>query len=239
MGVTSNITFSTPSNVGNQLVATAAVDIPQDSFFRREDKEGIKNLAHNHGQIVLHPEYPFMHRGTNSLILTRGTGRLIYKWTENDDLTTQQVDQFRAYLASVFPSSEGHSIVMDIPNKTITVSVVAAGDLEEFSNVRPHWGLNCSFAEISFDEGADLLCVLRTSEDKDSWETLYRDGQKNSEVTVRRVGEECYVIFGRPVIKDGTSLQAFKPYKLTSDEITVTCPEFTKIIRVHKNGETS
>ena len=106
------------------------------------------------------------------------------------------------------------------------------GSVTEFSPIRPEYTIKTDFVG-NLKKGSSLLCVIKTDPNADEWFTTYRDAQAGDTITLEPVGTKTYFIFGSVVQKDGQNLEKHKAYKATR-ETEITCPEFTKIIRVHQ-----
>ena len=118
------------------------------------------------------------------------------------------------------------------PSGYITQHAQANGSVTEFSSIRPEYGIRAD-GVLNLKKGSSFICVIRTDPNADEWFTTYRDAQAGDTITLEPVGTKTYFIFGSVVQKDGQSLEKHKAYKVTQ-EIEVTCPEFTKIVRVHQ-----
>ena len=81
-------------------------------------------------------------------------------------------------------------------------------------------------------KNSSLICVLKLEHRKYMGHFVQRRTSGDT-IQLEPFGTKTYFIFGNPVQKEGTTLEAFKPYKC-SRSLEITCPEFTKIVRVHR-----
>ena len=107
----------------------------------------------------------------------------------------------------------------------------ANGNVEKYSPFRPDWTLLAD-VRLNLHTNSSLMCILKIEAEK-KWEVLYRDAQAGDTLQLESFGTKTYFIFGNPVQKEDTKLEAYKPYKCTRS-LEITCPEFTKIVRVHR-----
>ena len=232
---TTNMPFGNTHNIENEIVVCSVRNAPAGAFWDRP-KADAHLLPHNNGQVITHPDMPFLMRSYQSHTLTKGSITMRWEWQDDDPLSNQDIERYVEFLNEELPEDD-NPVVVDWAAKTVTVVASVNGNKETFSPIRPSHTLNYSSARIELSAGSDLVCVLRTSADSDDWQTLYRDVQAGETVTIPKEGEKSYVIFGSDdVTKDGTTLEYLKPYKISGDSVEVTCPSFTKIIRVHKNA---
>ena len=224
-----NWVFDTGENIENELLVGSINSAPNDAYWRFP-KEDYSKLPHDGN--TPHPTNPLMIKNAGCHILTSGDGFVTYSWTEKDNLDLDYVRNFLHYLETIFPE-EQHVIEHSIsPNGYLKLYQSEAGSVTEFSPLRPEYILK-SDRLIEINKGFSLLCVLKMDPNSDEWSTTYRDAQAGDTITLEPVGTKTYFIFGSVVQKDGQNLEKHKTYKVTR-EIEVTCPEFTKIVRVHQ-----
>lgn len=224
-----NFTFDTSVNIENELLVGSIDSAANDMYWKRP-KEDITLLPHDAG--TEHPNNPLMVKNAGCHTLTSGSVELTYTWTEQDNLDQVHLRNFVHYLETVFPEEENvleHSIG---PSGYVTQHAQVNGSVTEFSPIRPEYVIRGDLVG-KLKKGSSLICVIRTAPNADEWFTTYRDAQAGDTITLEPVGTKTYFIFGSVVQKDGQSLEKHKAYKVTQ-EIEVTCPELTKIIRVHQ-----
>lgn len=232
---TNNMEFGNLHNIQNEIVVCSVRNAPAGAFWERP-KSDAHLLGHNKGQIVTHPDMPFLLRSGQNHILVKGSITLTFRWQDDDRLSNRDIERFVELLNEEMPEDD-NLITLDWAAKTITVVGRFNGNKDTFSPIRPSHTLNCASARMELEAGSDFVCVLRTSADSDNWVSLYRDVQAGETVTIPKEGEKSYVIFcSDDVTKDGTTLEYLKPYKISGDSVEVTCPSFTKVVRVHKNA---
>lgn len=232
---TNNMDFGNVHNIENEIVTCSVRNAPAGAFWERP-KSDAHLIPHNKGQIVTHPDMPFALRNAQNHILVKGSLTVTYRWQDDDLLSNRDIERFVEFLNEEVPEDQ-NPVTVDWAAKTITLIASVNGNKDTFGTIRPSHSLDCAQVRLELDAGADLLCVLKTSADSDNWQTLYRDVQAGETVTIPKKGEKSYVIFcSDDVTKDGTTLEYLKPYKISGDSVEVTCPSFTKVVRVHKNA---
>lgn len=224
-----NFTFDTSANIENEFLVGSIDSAANDMYWKRP-KEDINLLPHDTG--TEHPNNPLMVKSFGSHILTSGSVEFTYTWTEQDNFDPDHLRNFVHYLETVFPEEENvvkHSIG---PSGYITQHAQVNGLVTEFSPIRPEHTLK-SDASMVLKKDSSYLCVIRTDPNADEWFSTYRDAQAGDTITLEPVGTKTYFIFGSVVQKDGQNLEKHKAYKATRGT-EITCPEFTKIVRVHQ-----
>ena len=224
-----NFVFDEGGNIENEFLVGSIDSAANDMYWKRP-KEDINLLPHDAG--AKHPNNPLMVTSFGSHILTSGSIEIEWSWTEEDSISLEHARNFAHYLDSAFPETE-NTIEMSIgANGYIKQFAKANGSVTDFAPIRPEYTLNTD-ASILLHKGSSYLCVLRTDPNADEWFSTYRDAQAGDTITLEPVGTKTYFIFGSVVQKDGQNLEKHKAYKVTR-EIEITCPEFTKIVRVHR-----
>lgn len=224
-----NLVFDKSENIENEFLLGSIGSAANDMYWKR-GKNDISLLPHNAG--APHPTNPLMVTSYGSHILTSGSIEIEWSWTEEDSISLEHARNFAHYLDSAFPETE-NTIEMSIgANGYIKQFAKANGSVTDFAPIRPEYTLNTD-ASILLHKGSSYLCVLRTDPETDKWDSTYIDAQADSAVTLKPVGSKTYFVFGSVVQKEGKTLERFKGYKCTKP-IEITCPEFTKIVRVHR-----
>tara|TARA_B100000424_G_scaffold271724_1_gene276214 strand:+ start:1895 stop:2599 length:705 start_codon:yes stop_codon:yes gene_type:complete len=224
-----NWVFDTTVNVENEFLLGSIGSAANDMYWRHP-KEDISLFPHDAG--APHPTNPLMVKNIGCHIVTSGLCDVTYSWTEEDDLDLDHLRNYAHYIETVFPEKENakeHSIR---PNGYHTLHMHPIGSVTEFSPIRPEYILKADRVGY-LRKGSSLMCVIRSAPNTDEWFTTYRDAQAGETITLEPFGSKTYFVFGSVVKKNGQDLQKHKAYKATR-EIEITCPEFTKIVRVHQ-----
>ncbi len=222
--------FDTTVNIENELMV-GSIDSAAYDMYWKLPKEHVSLLPHDGG--TPHPTNPLMVKNGGNHIVTRGSLEMTYTWTEEDNLDVEHLRNYAHYIDSVFPEEENIKEFDFSPNGYHTLHGTINGEVSEFSPLRPEYRLRADFVG-NLAKGSSVLCVLRTDPNADEWFTTYRDVQPGDTVTLEPVGSKTYFMFGSSLVqKEEQTLELHKPYKATR-EIEITCPEFTKIVRVHQ-----
>ena len=219
--------FDVAQNIEHDFLISGISSAPVDMYWYRK-KDELPLLPHNAG--TPHPTNPHMMTAQGAHTLTSGSCEFIYSWTEEDNISPEHARNFAHYLDSQFPESE-NTVDMNIgASGYIKQFCKVNGSVTDFSAIRPEYTLN-SDVRLTLYKGSSYLCVLRMSLESERWDSGYVDVQAGDTVTLRPVGSKTYFVFGSVVQKEGKTLERFKGYKCTKP-IEITCPEFTKIVRV-------
>lgn len=221
--------FDAGANIENELLISSIDSAANDMYFKRP-KEDVSLLPHDAG--TPHSTNPLMVKNGGAWTMTSGSVEFTYTWTEQDNFDPDHLRNFVHYLETIIPEEENVLEYSIGPSGYITQHGQANGSVTEFSPVRPEYSIRADLG-VTLKKGSSFICVIRTDPNADEWFTTYRDAQAGDTITLEPVGTKTYFIFGSVVQKDGRSLEKHTAYKVTQ-EIEVTCPEFTKIIRVHQ-----
>ena len=217
-------------NIENELLVSQVVSTTQPMYHSRpvEDLPIITPTM----ELVIHPDNPFMAKDAACQIMTHGSCDFEFTWGKENPIPEEYTRAYSHYLKTIAPEEE-NTLEADFTEDGgyIRMYAEANGNVEEYSPFRPDWTLLAD-VRLNLHKKSSLICVLKLESEK-TWDILYRDAQAGDTIPLKPIGTKTYFIFGNPVQKEGTTLEAFKPYKC-SRSLEITCPEFTKIVRVHR-----
>ena len=225
--------FDIAQNIEHELLISAISSASVDMhWYRKKDEIPLVWWSKPHNAGTAHPTNPHMVTAQGAHVLTSGSCEFIYSWTEEDNISPEHARNFAHYLDSQFPESE-NTVDMNIgASGYIKQFCKVNGSVTDFSAIRPEYTLNTD-VRLTLHKGSSYMCVLRMSPESERWDSGYIDVQAGGTVTLQPVGSKTYFVFGSVVQKEGKTLERFKGYKCTKP-IEITCPEFTKIVRVHQ-----
>ena len=228
-GGENNFEFDTSQNIEHEFLISGITSASKEmQWFRKKDE--LPLLPHNAG--TPHPTNPHMMTSYGAHILTSGSIEMNWSWTEEDNISLEHARNFSHYIDSQFPEAE-NTIEMNISaNGYIKQFAKVNGSVTDFAPIRPEYTLNTD-ASITLHKGSSYMCVLRTAPETNKWHSTYIDAQPESTVTLQPVGSKTYFVFGSVVQNESKTLERFKGYKCTKPTV-ISCPEFTKIVRVHQ-----
>ena len=181
---------------------------------------------------------PFVKQGAGNHMFMKGAMKHTWAWTESENITQAHLDQFWNYVQS---HGEGVSLSL-VESDAAARRFVFTASFENNSN---NWAayplpyvldVTTSRMEVT-EEGTDIICYVFADNDLNNWTKEHCNIAPNETFEISKGGTEyCYVVFGEEVNKDSTTLEAFKPYRITSDSITVTnnTSNSCKIFRIYK-----
>jgi hypothetical protein len=225
MSIASNLDLNFGENkvVDDYLAYAVATNISQDGYIRRVG--GFEELAHNGGQKVWHPTYEGLIRSPQNHLLL--SGRITVTYTFND-LNANHISNYIEYMYS-----EGASnLEFEQTGNKLKFSYLAEYNNKNWDVFPASYSPEAHQVDLDFDEGSDLLCVIRL-DNPDSWTLRYKDCKQGESTTIEKAGETCYVFLGGDATKDGSTLTKHKFYKVTSDSFEITANEDLKILRLH------
>lgn len=186
--------------------------------------------------IVYHPNYSFIMENRNLHHFLTGRWELYWEW-DLGDFTSEEIDTFIS-VAGIDVNPSVSSIVKTDTRLTVVHEGITS-DLTEWTSVPFPWGLASRSGGLkAVLDGSKIFCCTILNNDYVNHTIRCIDIQPNESFVITKEGlEYTYVVFNKVgLVKDGTALEAFKPYKITSDSITVinTSTEAVRVLRIVK-----
>lgn len=228
--------FGTSTELDGVFIYNKAPSQPAGSFMERTRKLGTEEAVYS--KLKPHPFLKHVKQGAGNHMIMKGAVKQIYTWTEEENITQKQLDQFWNYMRS---NSVGINVSL-VESNAVARRLVIEASFENDSNSWLSYPLpyvldtTTSRMEVT-QTGTDLICYVFSDNDPDSWTKEHCNIAPGETFKVNKEGNEyCYVIFGEDVHKGTQVLEALKPYRITSNSIRVTnkTGNSCKIFRVYK-----
>lgn len=229
-----NIPFHVYHNCEDQFFVSAVESADKDSYYLRDERHPIEKMTHSGGVITRHPEHSdILFRNANTHILCNDTPMRLRYWWADGQFSEDRIKVAVNYFEENIPEA---TITYDMSERLIDINLssVFGKNQTEFAVVRPEYSLMGNKSRFDLSVGAKFLCVMRMADDYKDWKTEWRDLLAGETCQLKRNTEDCYFVFSTDVSKDGTELEAFKPYRLSRETVDISCTENTKIIRVSR-----
>jgi hypothetical protein len=227
MTITTDIKFHGNAKVlDDKLAFHPAINMKKGNYFARE---GYSDFAHSEGK-QYHPKYNKLTLGSQNMYLVKGSVTQYNYLEEPIDMTA--VTQYADYLLE----NESGRYELELIDNRLEYKTRVDYSLTEWTDPPAIYNIECekNMLEVQEDDSA-FLCVIRLDEDYDAWIPKLRDVKAGESLTIEKEGEHCYVVFSSEVEKEGTNLEAFKMYKLSSDSMVITATEDTRIFRTYRD----
>lgn len=171
-----------------------------------------------------------------SYFLIKGKIRAKWKWTDEDNITENDIDVFKTYHENL-PVTPMFDINSDFDNKEFTIDIDYAPHITDWSEMHCIYDIDSNYAGIEFlSDDVELLCMVRKNSVTD-WQIEQRDLLPDEETTVTKSGTDCYIVSTNDVlINDTTEYKRIQGLMLNSDQAVYknisTSPQ--KIIKYYK-----
>tara|TARA_R100000742_G_C4278432_1_gene101231 strand:- start:1381 stop:2079 length:699 start_codon:yes stop_codon:yes gene_type:complete len=186
---------------GNEISAPNRIEI--DTRFQKKKLNEVNNIREN----------------SNNYILYRGTLKLTFTWTDEDNIDSNDLDVYESYLES---EVESWNYTRDLVNKTFTAELTYLGENDTWGEFPLKYFLDTS--GIKFEAGDNnmgMLCVLRKNIE-DNYKIRQLDIAVNGTTKIDKpICSTCYVLFSQSVEINGTTLPKHSQKRLENNELNV------------------
>ena len=185
---------------------------------------------------TVHPDSDKICINGMTYVLIKGKIRATWKWTDEDNITEDDLIVFKNYHESL-PVAPMFDISYDLEGKQFTIDIEYSPHVTEWSEMHCIYDIDSHFAGIEFlSDDVELICVMRKNNVAD-WQVEQIDLLPDQEIKVNKSGTDCYVINTNDVlVNDTTAYERIKGVMLTSDTAkyknTSSSPQ--KIIKFYK-----
>lgn len=233
MTVTSDIDFTINGVYEGRIAIAAAVDQPAGRYMARTS---ITEVSHSDEQPTPHPTIDGLFLSGQNYLLTEGS--ITAEWDLTDDYTAQQRANYEAWFESNDEGARdliGGAYTYDSVNNKYTVTYTCEFGNTNWRQLPLKWGPKADSGRFILGSGSSIVCFLRIDGEPDAWTVRVKDIPNGTTSTIDKAGATCYVIFSKDVTKDGTTLNAFQAYKISSASFDVSATNDTKVIRLHRD----
>jgi hypothetical protein len=228
MSLDSNMSFTPMVNVDGKVTLSVALNCNEGDYFERDDS---RDIAHNAGQIVHHPNTSnLMLNGENHMLME---GSCFIKYLDIEDDSGKFYEIFAEY--SEWVSNDTPDAVVYHNGNDIFVEYQVAYNQLDWARLRASTAPLCDKARVELSEGSAFACFMRIDGEPKAWTVRFKDIPAGTESLIDKQGNSCYVFFTKDVEKDGVTMTAYQYYKLSSGDITVVAESDTKVIRLYRD----
>lgn len=233
MTLSSNMNFTPMKNTDGKVSISVAKNCAVEDYFSRDS---VTDIAHNAGSVFHHPAFPMLTRNGENHLLFSGSCEVRYTLQDYVNNKSVQVNQDEAInQATQYILSETPDAVVHSEGRDFVVSWTVSYTQTDWAVLKLTHAPACDTAKITITGEGDFACFMRIDGEPDAWTVRYKDIPAGTESVIEKQGDHCYVFFSTDVQKGDTTLTAYKHYKLTSSEITVSAAENTKVVRMSRD----
>ena len=166
-----------------------------------------------------HETNPKIFKNSMAHVLCSGSFCITQEWTDEDNITTSDLDQFE----TLIKSQVNCEVVKDLTNKKIIVNYNYDGTNESWSEPSFNYLLNVGKAEIKItQDNSDIACVVRVDKNDASWKVRQKDISANATVAIDKPDcELCYTVFTKEVYIGDNKFDKWTTKKQTTSSVNV------------------
>lgn len=195
------------------------------------DEPSQMDLLNDNPNIV---SWDYVRDGAFQNILTEGSCTLEFKWTENENITQSDLDEYETYLLSQL----NWNITKDLDNKTFTASYIYDAPFTEWSPAPVAYLLKTPEIKLTLDsDNSEILCCSRKMEDWSGWNIRNIDIPATTTKSLDRPDcTNCYMVFCKEVSIGETVIEkwAVRNIESASIDITNNNTEPCKVVQYYK-----
>jgi len=229
-------TFNETKEYDNVLLFCAASNQEAGLFMERTEKlehwEAVYTDLENHSNLRNVKE------GAGNHMITKGVIKIIYTWRENEDITQEDLNNFWDLAEANAFGVNIELIESSAENRRMVFNASFENNSNTWVGYPLPYVLDCSgVRQEILEDGTDIFCYVFKENDQENWTKQHCNIASGETFTITKEGNEyCYVVFGEAVEANGNTLEALKPYLLTSESIEVTnnSNNSCKIFRTYK-----
>lgn len=228
--------FTEPKEYDGVLVFTTAPNQEAGRFLERKEK--LTNWEAVYSDLNNHPTFKNIKEGACNHMIMKGSVKQVYTWKEEEDINEKDLYNFWNLAKGNSAGINMELVESDAEARRMVISASFENTSNEWMDYPLPYVLDCSGSRMEvLEDGTDIICYVFRENDPKNWTKQHCNISDGETFTVTKEGTQyCYVVFGEPVISNGNTLEALKPYRLTSGdiEVTNTSGNSCKIFRVYK-----
>ena len=233
---TTTFQFDSATELDNALIYSKAASQPVGSYMERVRKLTLEEAVYS--KLKDHPTLSHVKQNAGNHMIMSGSIKQIYTWDASEGITQSELDQFWSLLSSKAYGVTVTLVESSATNRRFEFTASFENDSSFWVDYPLPYVLDATTSRMEVTEaGTDLVCCVFPDNDPDSWAKEHCNIADGESFTLNKEGDDyCYVIFGEAVTKGSDTLQALKPYRLTSSSISVTnnSGNSCKVFRVYK-----
>ena len=167
---------------------------------------------------TVHPDSDKICINGMTYILIKGKIKATWKWTEEDNITEDDLIVFKNYHQNLTCKECFTDITYDVEQREFIINIEYKPTFTEWEDQPCIYDIDSYYASIEFmSDDVELLCVMR-NKNVTEWQVKQTDLLPDQEITVNKSGETCYVISTNDIlINDTTEYERIKGIMLTSE----------------------
>lgn len=228
--------FGPSKDVDGVFIYNKAANQPVGSYMERTRKLTFEEAVYTN--LKPHPFLKHVKQGAGNHMIMKGAVNIIYTWTEDENITQKQLDQFWNYVKSKATGVTVGLVESDAAARRFVFSASFENDSNSWLSYPLPYVLDATTSRMEVtEEGTNLICYVFSDNDHEGWTKEHCNIAPGETFNLNKEGNQyCYVIFGEDVHKGSQVLEALKPYRLTSDNIIITnkTENSCKIFRAYK-----
>lgn len=231
----SDIEFSTSKEYDGVFIFNSA-SLSSGAYMQRTRKLGLDEAVYS--KLKEHKTARNVKEGAANHMIMKGAVKQIYTWEDSENITQDDLTTFWNLAKSKSIGINMQLVESDAVARRLVISASFENTSNSWLDYPLPYVLDCSTSrmEITSDD-TDLICYVFSNNDPELWTKQHCNIANGETLTITKEGDDyCYVIFGEQVTKGSQTLEALKPYRLTSNSISVTnnSGNSCKVFRVYK-----
>ena len=176
-----------------------------------------EDRAHIELKKITHPDSNKICMNNMNYTLCKGKLKAMWKWSEEDEITENDINIFKAYHENLTCSSM-FNFNYDMAARTCHIDIEYAPTFTDWEEQPMIWDLDTTQGGLEWkSDDVEMLCMMRIA-DVTAWDIIQRDLLPGEETTVEKSGNECYVINTNYALVNNTKeVEKVDGLKLVSD----------------------
>lgn len=176
-----------------------------------------QDRAHIALRDISHPDSDKIRKNVGTYTLLKGKLRAMWKWTEEDEITENDIKILKAYHDNL-TCSPMLNFNYDMAARTCHIDIEFSPHYTDWEEQPMIWEIDSTEGGIEWrSDDVEMLCMMRIK-DVTAWDVRQRDLLPGEETTVEKSGNECYVInTNRALVNNTKELGRIDGLKLISD----------------------
>jgi hypothetical protein len=186
--------------------------------------------------IVYHPDYNKIQKSLNNYLFMEGSLRVLYEWSEDENITQEVVDKFWELAAENNPDHNYATLINE--SNRVGYTIDYGGYITEWAERSSTWEIASHKASLeALQDNTVLICAMGTTY---GWDYKNIDLPPQQTTTFNKQGETCYILTGDTCeVTVGETTHTFSKYgckKLTSSQCLIKniSNNTTRIIGIYK-----
>ena len=184
----------------------------------------------HYDSIVYYPGFNKIQKSLNNYMFMKGSLKVCYEWTDDENITQEVVDKFLELAAENNPD-HNYATLINESNK-LGYTIAYGGYITEWSYRSSAWEIATNKAYLeALEDNTIVVCALGTSY---GWDYKNIDLAPQQRVSFYKEGQECYILVGDrceitvpPPLPDVSEFTPSNPANITYDFYPYDCKKLT------------